>query len=202
MRQFFSWRIWAAFAALIGLVLLLKVVLPADAAKPAVEAPTTPNRHVDFISLVYSVAPSPTFAVQDGVVSGSADFIIDGQRTMHVMPGTLGEISCPDMSVVASCAVLADLLGDAVVWFALVPVDSALKVTAPPITAQLDDGIVRLQNGWLVPLGDSVTRACPQETGSLSEFIRRFGPGSTTIIDVAKQSVTMVRCSPDVTANS
>jgi hypothetical protein len=98
--------------------------------------------------------------------------------------------------------VLADLLGDAVIWFTLVPVETGFKVEAPPIVELLDDGIARLQNGWLVRMAGAVDRSCPQETGSLVEFLRDFGPKSTTIIDVAKQRITQVKCSPDVTATS
>ena len=66
----------------------------------------------------------------------------------------------------------------------------------------LDDGVARLSNGWLVRLANTVDRSCPQETSSLSEFIRRFGPGSTTVIDLSKQRITMVRCSPLVKDNN
>ena len=97
---------------------------------------------------------------------------------------------------------LADLLGDAVIWFALVPVGDGLKVEAPPIVGLLDDGIAQLANGWRVPHASVVTRSCPQETTSLSEFLRDFGPESTTIIDVAKQQITQVKCSPKVTATT
>jgi len=201
MRQFFSWRIWAAFGAVVGLALLLKVVLPASASEPEANiAPT--ERHVDFASLVYAVQPSPDFAMHDGSVTGLADFVIDGQRTVHVLPGTFGEITCDDYLVIAKCAVVADLLGDAVVWFALVPVQTGLKVDAAPIVELLDNNIAELRNGWQVPMATSVVRNCAQETGSLDEFIRRFGPGSTSVIDLSKQRITLVRCSPDVQPSS
>jgi hypothetical protein len=48
----------------------------------------------------------------------------------------------------------------------------------------------------------SVDYNCPQETGSLSEFVSKFGPKSTTTIDVAKQRVTAVQCSPEITASN
>lgn len=201
MRQFFSWRIWAAFAALALLAVTLKFVLPAGAAKD--DAPTGPvQRTVQFVSLVYVVQPSNQFAVNDGIVSGSADLVLDGQRTMRIVSGTLGEITCEDYTEVGRCVVLADLLGDAVVWFALVPVETGLKVDAPPIVELLDDSIARLRNGWLVPLANTVDRACEQETGSLVEFLRDYGPQSSTVIDVAKQKITQVKCSPSVTATT
>ena len=121
---------------------------------------------------------------------------------MKIVQGTLGEITCEDYTEVGRCVVLADLLGDAVVWFALVPVQTGFKVEAPPIVELLDDGIARLENGWLVPLAGAVDRACAQETGSLAEFLRDYGPGSTTIIDIPKQRITQVKCSPSVTATT
>lgn len=192
MRQFFSWRIWLAFGSLIGLVVLLRMVLPAGAA----DAPTTalPDRSIDFVSFVYQVQPGARFFMLDGVVNGSADVIIDGQRTMHLVPGTPGQIDCPEYKEIGRCVVVADLLGDAVVWFDLVPVQPAYKVNAAPIVDILDDGVVRLASGWLIGTANPVDRRCKQETGSLREFISDYGPESITIIDVATQQVAAVVC--------
>jgi len=195
MRQFFSWRVWAAFAAVFGLAVLWKVIAP----EPGVtgSAPAGPkHRTVQFVSLVYAVKPSAGFAVSGGVVSGSADLILDGQRTMHLVPGTPGDIDCDEIAEIGRCVVLADLLGDAVVWFSLQPVQAGLKVFAPPIVDLLDDGIALLQNGWLVPYDSDVRRTCIEDTGSLREFLDEYGPRSTTVIDVAQQRITHVVC-PD-----
>lgn len=194
MRQFFSWRIWVAFAALIGLVVLLRAVLPSDSAdEPVAVGPA--DRTIDFVSFVYQVKPSSRFFVLDGVVNGSAEVVIDGQRTMQIVDGTPGDLNCPDFTEIGKCVVVADLLGDAVVWFDLVPVvQPGYKVNAAPIVEILDSGLVRLENGWLVRTANSVDRRCDQETGSLTEFIRDFGPTSSTIIDVATQKVTAVVC--------
>jgi hypothetical protein len=202
MRQFFSWRVWGAFGALVLLALTLKVVLPASAAKTDSKPKGPTERTVQFISLVYAVQPSNNFAVNDGIVTGSADLVLDGQRTMHVVQGTLGDMDCPNYTKVGQCVVLADLLGDAVIWFALVPVQTGFKVEAPPIVELLDNGVARLENGWLVPMASTVDRSCAQETTSLVEFLHDYGPQSTTIIDVAKQRITQVKCSPSITATT
>lgn len=204
MRQFFSWRVWAALAAVVGLALLWKAVAPDGGVSGT--APTGPKeRTVQFVSLVYTVKPSVGFAVTDGVVSGSADLVLDGQRTMHIVAGTPGDIACDEMTEIGRCVVLADLLGDAVVWFTLQPVQAGLKVDAPPIVELREDGIARLQNGWLVPYDSAVDRKCNEETESLAEFIDEYGPQSTTIIDVARQRITQVVCAnatPDTTTTS
>lgn len=201
MRQFFSWRIWAAFGALAGLAMLLAAAVPS---KNTVVSGSTDvmTREIDFISFVFLVQPSGDFGISDGVVSGRADLVIDGQRTMHIVEGTLGSNDCQNFEEVGQCVVFADLLGEAVVWFALVPFEPGLRVVAPPIADLLDDGIVQLDNGWLLRASNQVERKCPQETGSLSEFIARFGPDSSTIVDVAKQRITAVVCSPKVTTNT
>ncbi|MCU1387564.1 MAG: hypothetical protein JWL72_902, partial [Ilumatobacteraceae bacterium] len=83
MRQFFSWRVWGAFVALALIAVGLKFVLPASASKDVAPVGPTP-RTVQFISLVYAAKPSNTFAMDEGLVAGSIDLILDGQRTMHV----------------------------------------------------------------------------------------------------------------------
>lgn len=194
MRQFFSWRIWAAFGALAVIAVTLRLVLPHVGGVEGI-GPTRPNdRHIDFVSTVYSVEQDNLFAIHDGVVTGSAEIVLDGQRTMHIRPGTLGENGCPRHGEIGQCVVFADLLGDAVIWFALAPLEPTLKVNGPPIVDILDDGVVRLSNGWLLPTIGSVDRRCATETESLREFLREFGRGSTTIIDVATGEVSAVRC--------
>ena len=202
MRQFFSWRIWAAFGALAGLTLLLWVVLPDSTASNEPASSVVQPRQIDFISPVFQVTTSDDFLINNDVVtSGSADLVIDGQRTMHIVEGTLGSNECPNSTGVAQCVVFADLLGEAVVWFALVPLQVGLKVAVPPIAALLGNGVVQLSNGWLLRTADQVDRKCAQETGSLSEFVNKFGPQSSTTIDVAKQRITSVTCSPKITSS-
>ena len=201
MRQFFSWRIWAAFAALIALAFALKTILPSASKDDAVVSGAS-ARTIDFMAPVFQLLPSPDFSVTDGVVRGSADAVIDGNRTMHIVDGTLGSNSCTNITEVSACVVFADLLGEAVVWFALVPAEAGSKVTLPPVESLLGNGLVQLSNGWIVRTATSVDYNCPQETGSLSEFVSKFGPKSTTTIDVAKQRVTAVQCSPEITASN
>ncbi|MEO7399010.1 MAG: hypothetical protein ABIW84_10635 [Ilumatobacteraceae bacterium] len=201
MRQFFSWRIWLAFAALIGVAVLLRVVLPAGATEEQ-EQTGPADRMIDFVSFVFVVEPSERFFLLDGVVNGSADVIIDGQRTMHLVDGTPGTINCPEYEEIGKCVVVADLLGDAVVWFEFVPVQPGYKVNAAPIIEILPDGLVRLDNGWVLRTAATVDRRCDAETASLAEFLRDHGTASTTIIDVATQRVAAVVCADRDAAGS
>ena len=104
MRQFFSWRIWAAFAALIALAFALKTILPSASKDDAVVSGAS-ARTIDFMAPVFQLQPSPDFSVTDGVVRGSADAVIDGNRTMHIVDGTLGSNSCTNITEVSACVV-------------------------------------------------------------------------------------------------
>ena len=54
----------------------------------------------------------------DGTATGEMRLALDATRTMVVKPGTPGEITCAKLAEINQCIVAADLLGDAVVWFA------------------------------------------------------------------------------------
>ena len=74
------------------------------------------------------------FAVSlEGVAANDTDLIIDGSRTLHIVADTPGVNDCPKFPKVGACAVVADLLGEAVVWFALVPLGPNRTVPLPAI---------------------------------------------------------------------
>ena len=56
-----------------------------------------------------------------------------------MVPGTFGENECDELDQPEKCAIFADMLGDAVVWFAILPRASATTVELPPII-DLDAG--------------------------------------------------------------
>ncbi len=201
MRTLFSWRLWAALLALLGAALIVRVTTRQDAVVQAAAVPVPDQHRIEFASWVYLVEASPDFAVINGVARGTADLVIDGQRTMHIFAGTRGVNTCADYLIPGKCAVLADLLGDAVVWFAMVPMHTDFKVAAPPIVDLLEGGYALLQNGWVIKVPDVVERRCPQETESLTDFRRRFGAASISLIDVSVQRLTAVQCSSLVTAS-
>jgi len=95
--------------------------------------------------------------------------------------------------------VFADLLGDAVVWFALMPRGPNETVELPPIV-DLQDGFARFENGWRIAYPPVIERdedTCSVDIVSFSDFLRRFGPNSTTIVDLETMEVTAVRCGPE-----
>jgi hypothetical protein len=195
MQQFFTWRFWAAILAPVLLVVVLQQVLVGrdDALEQIVEPEAPVVHRVDLLSIVYA-ANSSGFAIgPDGLSAGSMQLVLDAQRRMQITPGTAGEVRCDELDAIGRCAVIADLLGDAVVWFAIVPLGPRLTIELPPIVS-LDDGYATLENGWQIQHLAVVERRCPIETESLLQFLREFGPTSTTVASLARQQIVAVEC--------
>jgi hypothetical protein len=195
VRQLFNWRFVAAVAALAGLALLARAILTDDNAIDAVIEPGTIERHVDLIEPIQSATETGTFAVlPSGVTTGFVDLALDAQRVVRIVPGTLGEVTCDELDQRNRCAILADMLGDAVVWFAIVPQAPRATVELPPIV-DLDEGDAVFENGWRIPYAPVIERECEgEDIPTFSDFLRRFGPESTTILDLETREVVAVRC--------
>lgn len=193
VRQFFGWRFWAAAFAL-GL-LVLGVYLYAsddDPVVPAAARPRTEQRRIDLASFVYA-AEQQDFRIVDGFTRGYLTLVLDGERSLRIQPGTPGAVRCDRLADVGGCGVVADLLGDAVVWFTVVPLGPRLTVELPPIV-DLEDGYAILSNGWELRYAPVLDRRCAEATESFQEFLRRFGEDSTTIVDPGENRVTAVAC--------
>ena len=87
-------------------------------------------RKVDLVASVDSINVDSTWSQESGVTRGGAMRLsLDDLRVLTVQDGTLtaeyGSMSaCTDFAKPNACVLLADMLGDAVVWFALVPSDA------------------------------------------------------------------------------
>ncbi len=195
MRQLFTWRFVAAIAALAGLALALNVVLVDDDELTAVIEPEIPDRRIDLIASVQSAQVSEDFSIgADGLTTGYIDFVLDEQRVMRAAPGTAGEMACDRLAVADQCVVLVDLLGEAVIWFAVLPKAPRETVELPPIL-DLEGGYAVFENGWQIPYPPVIERRCDgEDIVSFSDFLRRFGPGSTSVVDLETQQVVEVRC--------
>jgi hypothetical protein len=195
VRQLFTWRFVAVIGALAGLVLLVNAVFASDDELAAVVEPETQTRKIDLISSVLYTDSSDDFRIlADGTTRGFIDFVLDDRRVMRVAPGTPGEIACDDLDGVSECAVFAELLGEAVIWFGVLPKAPRETVELPPIQ-DLEDGYALFENGWMIPFPPVIERICEgEDIVNFSDFLRRFGPGSTSVVDLALQQVTQVRC--------
>ena len=199
MRQLFSWRFVAAIAALAALALLTRSLLVDDDALEAVIGPAPIERRIDVFQPIVSVEQSTEFLIDaTGATTGYIDLTLPGDRVVRIAPGTLGEIACDELDQDNRCVLLADTLGDAVVWFSILPAAPRATVELPPIV-DLDEGEAVFENGWRVPYAPVIERDCEgEDIPTFSDFLRRFGPDSVTIVDLETRQVVAVRCGEPV----
>lgn len=187
-------------------VLVAAIVLFATRDSSPEISVTQTLRTVDLVASVNSINVDSGWSQESGVTRGGAvRMSLDDLRVLTVQEGTLaadyGSTSaCTDFVKPNACVLLADLLGDAVVWFALVPSDALAGrefLTLPGLVdmrANGDEGILR--NGWVVKLATPVKRECGDSpTSSLRDFITRFPDQlSKTIMNLTTDNVVSVKC--------
>lgn len=201
MRALLSWRFVAACAALVALALVAREVLLGDDAIEAVIDSEPPARSIDVIEPISSVVTSPDFTVgRDGRTTGFIDLVLPAERVVRITPDTPGEIRCGGLDQPDRCALFAEVLGEAVIWFSIQPRTLAGTVLLPPIV-DLVDGDAVFENGWRIPYPPVIERDCPgEDIPSFGDFLERFGPDSTSIVDLETREVTTVRCGDPVDA--
>ena len=197
MRQFVSLRFWISIAALIGLTYGLWYVLMRQDDSVAVlghpqEAAASEHR-INLLLPVYGIQAEPGFAMVDGAANGEMRLALDATRTMVVKPGTPGEITCAKLAEINQCIVAADLLGDAVVWFALIPNPQRSNLLLPGVTEVRKENLVLLSNGWEVARNEVVERNC--DAAGLDDFVHQFGGNlSTSTFSFEQQEIIKVTC--------
>ena len=141
-----------------------------------------------------------SFTVIDGLTSGSATLTLDDGRVVNIAPGTSGELDCTDIATPAGCVLVADMLGQAVVWFALVAAnDTTSRILELPTLIDMVDGgdTGVLDNGWHVPLANGVVRTCAGQPRSptLRSFIESYSStGIRTLLDLDRDEIVEVIC--------
>ncbi|MFK8025784.1 MAG: hypothetical protein AB8G26_17640 [Ilumatobacter sp.] len=206
MRQLFHWRLFAALGALVLLALGVDQAfgVTAPTGSLAASGPVgngsdgePMRRRVDLIAPAERIERSLNFNVTEaGVTEGFLDAVLGPGRVMRVAPGTPGVVECANLRSEDRCVVFADLLGDAVVWFALMPRGPNDTVRLPPIV-DLEDGYAIFENGWEITYPPVIERdedTCGADIVSFSDFLRRFGPNSTSVVDLETMEVTEVIC--------
>lgn len=201
MRAVFSIRFVATCAAILALALIVAAFADdrQGLSRSIVGVELTIERSVDLVEEVADFESSVDFGIgEDGLTTGFADVGLAGDRIMRIPPGTPGENSCEVVSVSGGCVVFADLLGDAVVWFAFEDLGARNTVQLGPIV-DLDDGDAVFETGWRIAYPPVIERVCDGvDIPSFSDFLRRFGPDSTTTIDLETQAVASVTCGNEV----
>jgi hypothetical protein len=197
MRQIFSVRFFAAVGAVVALFFLLTTIF---ATREVIEgnggdaAGNLELHKIDLVEQVFSSSNQRFRVGDDGLAESNTEFVIDGTRSLRVVAGTPGEMLCPEFGEIGACAVVADLLGEAVVWFAVVPMGSSKTVRMPAIDT-LDDGLATLVNGWQVEFAPVLDRRCVgDEFESYREFRQTFGDDFTAIFDIDERRLSAVVC--------
>lgn len=196
MRELFTARFWVTLAAIVVLALVVVAISSrSDPAEPLSSTAVTARR-VDTGGVVTAWRAEPGWALRSGSTVGSATVELADGRTFLVGESTPATIECDPADRFAECTLLADLLGDAIVWFALLPGERDGVVTLPGVVAVLDEGReARLDNGWIVPLVDVVRRECTNvETSSFRDFVARVGADSVALYDLELDEVSTVVC--------
>jgi hypothetical protein len=204
MRPLFSLRFIATVAALALVLAGLWVVFGRDddtVVSGPVEAVTDEHK-VDLIQRAIVVQGNGGFGLVDDRTVAEIRIALDTERTMVITPNTPGVIDCPAIAELGGCVVVADLLGDAVVWFALISSEPRNTVTLPAVVEVRDNNRVLLANGWDVARVPTVERKCPDDTTSLGDFVRTFGESARATFSLDEQRLVRVTCTQPGVADS
>jgi hypothetical protein len=196
MRQFFTWRWWLTIASLVGGALLLAAVIGRPGDDTLAEFVEPDPRRIDLVTVAQRVRADVGWQVRDGITREDARVRTNDGRTFRITEGTVGVNDCTQIEQRNGCAFLADTLGDAIVWFALIDVeDPTGELRLPPI-ATLLEGVTwaRLTNGWELPLLSVVERRCSRETLNLGNFVETFGDRAFSFLDLELREISAVQC--------
>lgn len=201
MRQLRSWRTWAAIGTLLVLITAVQLVIGDGPRGGTDEDQVQPSiRKVETVASVMQIQASEAFAVIDGVTVGSAVLTLDDGRVLNIARDTPGEIDCTDRTTPAACVLLADQLGEGVVWYALVNSNGPASRTLilPTLVDMVDGGDTGvLLNEWQVKLANGVVRTCAGQPRSptLRAFIESYSSnGIRTVLDLDRDEVVEVIC--------
>lgn len=199
MRQVLSARFLAAIGALVLAGLLAYAFVASGETSAELLAPLRPSdRQPELIAQVLA-ADVPTLAIND-TGQATTDAVLTlapDDRAVRIFVGTPGEISCTQLGSIGGCALLAELLGDTITWFALVPMTESFRFQLPPID-KLDGGLAHLTNGWAVPYAPVIDRSrCANPGESFGDFLRTVGDDHLALYDLGDGQVTAVVCPQD-----
>ena len=199
MRQILTRR----FILALGLPIVLAAVWWLIALRGGSDAAVSGSQpHViSYTASVVTIQADANWAVKNGFTTGSARLAMDDGRTLFLAEAIPAEVTCTDRTTSNACVLLAEMLGDAPVWFALTPAkgdDPTTRLDLPPIVDMLKNGDEAvLSNGWIVPLATPTKRVCDTATSSLRDFIERFSEKMQVSLNLATDEIDTVRCTAD-----
>jgi hypothetical protein len=200
VREIFSVRFFIAIGAVAGLLFLLFTFFVArDVVDEAIsdngaDAADLERRAIDLVDVVTATS-NPNFQFSpDGEATSNVEFMLDPSRKVTVVAGTPGEDDCGRLAEPGACAIVADLLGEGVVWFALVPMGNGRSVPLPAIDS-LESGVATLVNGWQLPHAPALDRRCDDELfESYRQWKQILGENFTTLYDIDQRQLSAVVC--------
>jgi hypothetical protein len=193
MQQILSLRFLATLGSLVGLFLLLTLLFGRGGQDGGSASVRPIVREVHLLEEITG-ARSEAFGVRpDGRSRGQLFLNLRDAREMRIVEGTFGENNCGPRIMPGDCAVAANLLGDAVVWFALMPIDPGGLVSFPAIDT-LEDGRAQLINGWRLPYARVLDRRCPVEFTSYREFRQVLGARFDSLYSLERERLIAVVC--------
>ncbi|MCE2854199.1 MAG: hypothetical protein LW606_00675 [Ilumatobacteraceae bacterium] len=193
-------------AAVLGIAGSLAIVVASLASSRASDMSLTViDNKVDLIGRVTSAVATQEWSSVGEVTTGLMTVTLSSGRVVNIVSGTLvgasGDVGkCDPSFVTEKCVLLADMLGDAVVWFVFVKADEVAPdstLVLPGLVDMRENGDFGvLPNGWQVPLATPVKRTCDSApTVSLRDFINRYaGAGSSSVMSLETQAVVEVVC--------
>ena len=208
MRQLASLRFWLAVVSLAAMWFALSWMSGGDdhVGTPTVDSVTGAEvgegstagstRVVDLIAPIQSVREGDFLEVgPDGVTSAEIQLNLTANRVMTIAPETLGEITCDRTPRRGDCVVVADLLGEAVLWFAVIDGNGRSPIAVPGVVEMLDNRMVRLANGWVVARSLRVEKkGCPDDVTTMDQIIGAYGAEAVATFDIQLQQVIRVTC--------
>ncbi len=199
MRALLSLRFVAAVVGLVLAFAVVRSVTSDDGAAPTPNVATADAVTPRVINIAERLDRDISSLVinDDGVASTTATLSISDVRAVTIVEGTPGEISCSlAQRRLGDCALFADLLGEAVVWFSLQPVVDDEYVVLPAVTA-FENDLAVLTNGMRLPHADVFVRRCPEDYASFTEMRDRVGTAFVSWWSVLDHEITDVVCTTE-----
>ena len=194
------------FAAALGVAGSIAIVVASLTSRGTSKTSlTVVYNKIELAGRVTSAVTTQEWSTNTEMSTGSMTVTLSTGRVVNIVSGTLvgvnGDVETCDPTLgTDKCVLLADMLGDAVVWFTFVKADAELpdsRLTLPGLVDMRENGDFGvLPNGWQVPLATPVKRTCDSTPAvSLRDFINRYaGSRSLTMFSLDTQTVVEVRC--------
>lgn len=157
------------------------------------------GRRIDKGALILEVGADADWSISGGRTRGNIVLTLNDDTVANITPQTIGVNYCKALEP-NKCVLLADMLGPAVIWFAIVDANKTGAGSALTLGGLVDmeDGgdTGVLANGWLIPLATPTARQCDVTTSNLRDFINRYADDkSTSNFDLKTDQITSVSCS-------